>query len=75
MQIYFESLTRERGIGMEGLIITSSGVNGGLAHVTGTFEGKSFEMHYNAEEATGTIDGDFSDMERMQILTGWEMVK
>ena len=58
---------------MEGLTITSSKCIDGEEHVIGTFEGKSFEMYYKPDEATGTIEGDFNDFERMQILTGWEM--
>ena len=57
---------------MQGLIITFSEVIHGQHHVIGTFEEKPFEMLYDSEEATGTIDGDFDDMERMQILIGWE---
>lgn len=58
---------------MNGLVITFSETINNDHHVIGTLENKPFEMYYDTDQASGTVDGDFTDEERLQILTGWEM--
>lgn len=58
---------------MQGLLIIGSERINGIDKAIGTFDGKPFELSWNAEEFSGEIDGDFDDLERMQILTVWDM--
>lgn len=42
--------------------------------VIGCFEGKPFELNYYPEDdPMVTVDGQFSDDERLQIWTQWEI--
>jgi hypothetical protein len=68
--ITFDEFFAEIGEGFE---IKSSRIDGSTSNVTGIFTGKPFEMQYDSDEASGTIEGDFTDEERLQILTAWEM--
>lgn len=60
-----------------GLIVIGSEIIKDQAKVVGLFEGKPFDMNYflceDGEERITTVEGDFDDVERLQIVTVWEI--
>lgn len=56
-----------------GLLVIGSEHIGNEVKVIGTFEKKPFELIWCEPEATGTVEGEFSDEERQQLLTVWEI--
>lgn len=58
------------------MLISQSILHKNHIQVNGTFNNKPFHMYYSLDETQEiptTIDGNFTDEEKLQILTVWEI--